>query len=548
MQINRFLFSFLFFFLFMGTYVMAPAKAASTAAGIFVEAVYQNVQLDDGTNEKVLTGIVIQNSQGRKITLNIDSSAKLTIDTLPVTMDAFKSGMKIQAVVNMRRVKELKGQSAEHPGAIDPKDRVLTGTVNRIDPNGRFLSLKLDSGLSKTYYLNQETEVFKETSLVDLSALYEGDRVKLSFSSYNSNYIRTIDVNTEGIKIEHLYKGTIQQIDPIRRKLVVKQEKVFQDWKWKNTPISHNSYTYSPNTIIYSGNRLIERDQIRHYQNQEVYFVTVRQFGREIVEKMIIRSSNERTFYEPMSSVNTPGSKITLKDSGPIPYHKGTILIRNGRLVEASSLPFKGTAFIVTDGGLKSEYANIVHITNDGFQSPNLTNHAIYFGQVGHTNGYSLTLKNARILSSNKWIDTMPVSLSFSNTTTAVRDFGTDVLSVIPQQNEIKSQIGKYGYFYVANNQIVGMHLVELNTPVASIISAGRIEEVNSVSKKIKIRNVSQWKNGAWDQAGNIFSMDIKQTTIIRDGRVISSKDLKAGDRLYFLHESTVKGRLLLAD
>ena len=41
-----------------------------------------------------------------------------------------------------------------------------------------------------------------------------------------------------------------------------------------------------------------------------------------------------------------------------------------------------GTALFVTDGRESSQYANVVHITNDGFQSPNLTNHTLYYGQI----------------------------------------------------------------------------------------------------------------------------------------------------------------------
>ncbi|MCP3763145.1 hypothetical protein NLX67_12205 [Domibacillus sp. A3M-37] len=525
-----------------------PASAASVVKGTFVEAVYEYVQIDDETSEKRLTGVMIQNEQGKITTLAIDSTAALSINSIGVTIDAFKTGMLVEATVNLRLIKTMSGQSFSSPGAIDTRDKVVTGTINRIDPNGAFLSIRFDNGQSKTYYLNNQTEVFKGTTLVDLSVLYEGDRAKLTFFSYNSSYIQSIDVNTQGIKIERLAKGTIQTIDPIRRKLTVKNETTFKDWKWDKSPSTQKSYTYTAKTPIYVGNQPIAIDKARYYQNNEAYFVTVRQFNKEVVERIVIRKSNERTFYEPMSSVNLSQKRLGLQKSGSVSYHNGTILIRNGRMVDANSLPFKGSAFVVTDGRQKSEYANVIHITNDGFQSPNLVNHTLYFGRISRTNGYNLTITDTSELKGNKWSTVASPSLSFSNDTAAVRDYARGVLKIVPQQDEVKEYLDSYGYFYVADNEIIGMHLINENTPAAQLVSVGRLEAINNAKTILTVRNVSQSQTGVWEQTGNISNMNIEQTTFIRDGHVISAEELNMGDRLYIVHESVVKGRIILVN
>ncbi|KAB7707426.1 hypothetical protein F9802_06645 [Bacillus aerolatus] len=545
LKYRSFLFTFTFL-LFLGLFTADQAKANSVVKGTFVEVTHEEVRSGGGATEKRLKNITIMNDQGRTITLNIDQFAALTIDTLPTTINAFKRGMKVEADVNLRRVKELRGQSGEHPAKIEHRDKVVTGTVNRIAKNGTFLSVRLDNGQSKTYYLNDQTEIFKGTTLVDLSVLYEGDRVKLVFTEYDTNYISSVEINTQGIKIEHLYKGTIHQMDPVRNKLIVKNEKVFRNWMWQTkSPSGNTSYTYSTKTPIYVGNQPIKRDRLRFYTNHDVYFVTVSQFGQEVIEKMVIKQKNERTFYEPMTAVNTSSKWIRLKTAGPIYYHNGTILIRNGRLVDSNSLQAMGTAFVVTDGAQKSEFANVVHITNDGFQSPNLTNHSIYFGQISQTNGYQLSLKNTKLLSNNYWKNTTASRLSFSNDTIAVEDFRDSTLSVIPR-NEFEDRTGQYGYFYVSNNTIVGAHIIGKSNLPAQVVSVGRIDAVST--NIVKVRNVSQWWQGVWKETGHISSMNIKQATIIRDGKVISADKLKPGERIYLLHESSVKGRILLVN
>ncbi|MER2090336.1 MAG: hypothetical protein ABS920_11410 [Sporosarcina sp.] len=534
----------------MGLFQMNPASASAPVSGTFVDVAYDEVQLGKNVTEKRLKSITIKNAQGRTTTLNIDKFAKLSVDSVSTTIDAFKLGMEVEADVELRRVKALRGMTGTEPAKIEHRDKVVTGTVNKVDKNGKFLSIRLNTGQSKTYYINDTTDVFKGTALTDLSVMYEGDRVKLIFSEYDTNFIDSIEVIVQGIQVEALYKGTIQRIEPTTNKLHVKDERMFRDWKWQPVaPTSTSSYTYSAKTPIYVGNEKIKSDRLRYYANHDVYFVTVSQFGKEVIERMVIKKTNERTFYEPMKFVNTAAKMIGLQNSGSFRYHDGTILIRNGRLVDSNSLQSSGTAFLVTDGGQNSQYANVVHITNDGFASPNLTNHAIYFGQISSGDSYKVTLKNASLLSNNYWRTITAPKFAFSNDSVAIEDFAGSVIKIVPQQDEMRHHAGRWGYFYVANQTIVAAHLIDPKAPTANLVSVGRIEAINPYKPSvISIRNVSQWMNGYWNTAGNISSMNIEQATIIRDGKVIKASELQPGERVYVLHESKVKGRVLLVD
>ena len=515
-----------------------------------MDVTYDDVQLDKNTTEKRLKNITIKNEQGRTMTLTIDKFAKLSVDSVMTTIDAFKLGMEVEVDVELRRVKALRGMTGSEPAQIDHRDKIVTGTVSKIDKDGKFITVRLDDGKSKTYYLTTETDILKGTERTDLSVLYEGDRVKLIFSEYDTNFIDAIEVIVQGIKIEGLYKGKIQRIDATTNKLIVSNEMMFRDWKWQPTaPQSNSSYTYSAKTPIYVGNEQIKPDRLRYYANNDVYFVTVSQFGQPVIEKMVIKKTYERTIYEPMTFVNTTSNLIGLKNAGSVRYNPGTLLVRNGRLIDSNSLLASGTAFVVTDGVQKSQYANVVHITNDGFQSPNLTNHSIYFGQISSGDSYNVTLKNATQLTNNYWRPVTAPKFGFSNDTGAVEDFGGSVITIVPQQDEMRHHVNRYGYFYVANNTIVAAHLIDPKAPTANLVSVGRIESIKGhKSSIISIRNVSQWMNGYWNTAGNISSMNIEQATIIRDGKVIQASDLIPGERVYVLHESKVKGRVLLVN
>ncbi|MBB4823508.1 translation initiation factor IF-1 [Sporosarcina luteola] len=533
------------FVLLLTSWTAKPAQASTPIKGTFVGVGYEEVQVDKKTTEKRLKDITIRNDQGREMTLQIDTFAQLTVDSRPVKIEAFKLGMEIEADVNLRRVKALRGKTGTQAAVTESRDRIMTGLVSQLDPQGKFLSIRLDDGRSQTYFITNQTKFFKGSTQKDRSVIHEGDRVKLSLSTYNTNRADSIEVIDHGIQVEALYKGKIQRIDSTNHKLIVAEEQIFKNWLWwASTHKSNSSYTYSTKTPIYVGTEQIQPDRLRYYANQDIYYVTVKQAGKEVIQKMVIKNANERTFNESIASVNLNRKEIGLHQSGTFRYHDGTILIRNGRLVDPVSLQAAGTALIITEGGNKSAFANVIHIANDGLQSPNMTDYSIYYGRIDSVGAYQLTLSSGYELANSGWSPVASQTLSFSNDTVAVEDRYNSVSKLIPQM-DLKFETSTYGYFIVQDGTIIAVHLIHPYANVANLVSIGRLETVSSGA--ISVINVSQW-NGYWREAGKIYNMDIRQATILKDGKVIALEDLKANDRLYILHESSVKGRIIIVD
>ena len=454
--------------------------------------------------------------------------------------------MVIEATISSNKISKLSGISNTGSPSSSVSEKTFTGYVNRIDKNGSFISIREDDGLIKTYYFNDSSEIYKGTTLVDLSALYEGDKVKVTVSTKTPTSINTIDINTTGVQVENLYRSTIQKIEPNVKKIIINNERIFEDWKWSPTNNKLVSINYSANTPIYVGNRPINEKLLRYYINNDIYYVTVNINGKEMIKRIVILSKKERTYYERMASINTSSQFIGLKTSAKISYHNGTILIRNGRLVDASSLQSVGTALVVTNGATKSEYANLIQVTNDSFQSPNLSNHEIYYGQINIVNNYTLSIKNAIKLSNNYWTNSSTKSLSFSNDTIAIEDFRSSILTVEPK-TEFPDYVGQYAYFYVSGDHIVATHIVGKKSSPTSMALVGRLNSrVNTGI--IQIRNASQWQDGYWKEHGKIYQMNINQATIIKDGKVITEDDLNINDRLFILSDSIIKGRIILVD
>ncbi|MFC4409964.1 hypothetical protein ACFOZY_05865 [Chungangia koreensis] len=537
MRQRRFIGLIMFLSILLIFFGHSAVLASTTVKGTFVSVQYKDIQVDKNT-------VTIKNSQGKNVKYAIDKYTKLSVDGISTKLDAFKLGMKLEADVEKNRVKALRGFSATQPGGSITQGTKIDGLVSKVDRYGQSISVKLSNGKTSTYVLSSKSLIYKGNSKVTLGALFEGDRVKFSVTGTNSTTISRLDIQEDGVKITNLYKGTIQQIEPTTNKLVVKDEKVYRNWGWFSTYSTNNSYAYSKDIPIYYGNLKINHEQLRKYKGHEVYYVTVEKFGNEVIEKMVIKKANERSYYGVLPF--TSYQSVYVRNVGYVPFHDGTILIRNGRLISPDSLLGLGTSFVVTDGARYSETAMVIDYTNDGFQSPNLAAHSLYYGQISSADPYTVKLKGVKQLSYNKWQNVTDRSFSYSNDTSAVRNYYNAPMQAV----DLKNYNNQWGYFYVAEGQLIAAQLTGWSIPSASRVSVGVVDSTywNYYTDYIDVRNVSEWKNSAWSNASMLTYMNIGDAMIIKDGKVITVDDIEEGDRVYLLHESYGTGRFLLVD
>ncbi|MEK4230167.1 phosphate ABC transporter ATPase [Solibacillus sp. FSL H8-0538] len=523
------------------------AEASTTYT--FVNVTYNEIELKDGTVEKTLSKVTLQNSAGKTSTFNIDSSARLYINNTLTTINGFKAGMQVTVSLNLRKVKEMRGTSDVEQGEITTNSKQKAGVVTQIDANGMFVKVKVDKGRDTTYYINNNTEFIKGSSTVDLSALYEGDRVKLKFSSTSTSIPSEIEIIATGVLVENLYKATLQTVNTTSNKFTVKNAHPFTNWLFGERVITDiNTFGFSNSTSIYVGNKKITKNQLKNYKNSEIYYVSLKQFSKEVVTKIIVLAKNERSFYQSLSEVNTKYGYFKLANlKNNFYYHDGSILVRNGRLVEPTSLASKGTAYILTDGNTSSQFAHVVNITNDSFTSPNLSSHKLYFGQIylADLEAYRVELDGLEIFENNFWKSYKgdPV-FSFSNSTNAVVVDGSKPFKIFPE-TELVANEGDYGYFYVKDGHIQAMHIM-LDEPRTELTLTGRIDKVGNNS--IDVKDVSQWINGGeWSYFGET-KVELTKVMIIKNGKVIQPNELKRSDRVVMLMNSELETHVILVN
>jgi hypothetical protein len=518
-------------------------NAANTYKGEFISFTYS----ENGKPNAVT--IIDQNN--RRVKHNMASDILYFINGRPTNEKTFKKGMEVSLVKNGNVITELLGIE-EITGDAPLNDQYqVNGIVTKIDPNGMFITVKPDYLSEQDYYINRNTRFLKNNTVSDLNMLYEGDRVKMKFPTATTSTIYELEIMNAGVLVENIYKATLKSADAYRNTFTVSNAQPFENWMFGasvNNALA--TFTFTNETSIYAGNMKIKKEEFRNYVNKEFYFATIKQFGKEIVKKIVILQENERTYYDHFKSINTNYNLLTLNTVGNIYYHGGSILIRNGRLVEPTTLTSYGTAFLITDGVTRGNYAHVVNVTNDGFMAPNLANHDLYFGELSFvdTDNYLLELNNAVRLEQNYWKSVDDQIIAFSNGTSANLNYNSQVIKLIPNMDLWEYET-LYGYFYVKNGHVQALHLLDPSQEKTSQVLTGTVASVSSSSPTfIQVKNVSQWLNGGWAEALALENVNLAQTLILKNGKVITASQIKASDRVVLLTTNSLETQVLLVN
>lgn len=545
--------------------IVQKAEAASNTY-TFMKANYNETEDKKGNVTRTLKSVTLKNSAGKTATFNLANTSKYYINSTLTTIDGFKAGMSVTIKVNLGKITEMRGSTNVEGGSIVENSKQVTGVVTQIDPNGLQLRVKIDGSSTKNYSVTNNTEVFKGNSSVDLSTLYVGDRVRLKFATANTSRIAEITIMSTANMVAELYKADLNTVNTNKNTLNVKNAHPLLNWRFGTVKTkTQATFNFTNSTSIYVGNKKISKSQLKKYNNSELYFVTKTQFSKEVIDKIIVLAKNERTFYQPITSVNLGVNTLQLKNSLKLNYHNGSILIRNGRLVEPEGLialdlaqnPISTTAFVLTDGAIKSDYAHIVNITNDGYLAPNLSKYKLYFGRinVADLDAYEVELSDLQRFDNHFWnTENSIASFAYSNSTIASELDGTKQFKVIPEldldlyDNYTNSPNPYYGYFFVNDGHIEGIHFVP-NEKLATLTLTGRVSSINFNTKKISVVNSSQWnKDGHWSYRFGSLSLDLSKAMVIKDGEVIDISDIKKSDHVTAIARSTSEVYVLLVN
>ncbi|WP_028308094.1 hypothetical protein [Desulfitibacter alkalitolerans] len=518
---------------------------------------YSNVR--QGTVEGYLLDrgsdfVLLEEYNGILYKLPVHEKAQLLIDNRPVLLADFLPGIEVYAQVRDGKVQFLEGYSTVNLGYIAPGSKVRTGIVARIDRDQ--IQVSLATGDQETYFASPVTLVQKKGVRVPLDVLYVGDRIKLYFDEAESRVASRIVIEGDSIRIKNIYKGTLNSSNRFSNSISLEDAQVFRNGSWQR----HNNYMslpYSVDIPLYIGGFKIPITNLSFYNGTTVYMVTRDFFNTERIDRMLLKNRHEAFYNGKIQDINWYTQAFELGNNKNFSFNDSTIVVKNERIVDMYSLSSQADAFVISDGFGDSRLASLVYILNEDINNSNMGSHHLYAGRLDMVVEDLVRINDFFVLNKNQWEGfDQEKELFYDNDTSLYNMEAREFISPAefysrPYSGNADKAKNWYAYIYTDGDRIASIGIMKnLDSLLRQRVTTGIIETIADdyhVGWTILLRNASDWSNRheSWVPKNTSVRVNLEESLVIREGKIIAPEDLRTGDRLYMVRDD-FRGRVVI--
>ncbi|OPX44832.1 hypothetical protein CLHUN_13860 [Ruminiclostridium hungatei] len=451
---------------------------------------------------------------------------------------------------------------------IEPGDTVFvrideTGAVSSISSvdnytvrYGKVVSKKLSSITVETdkgilQYNTDGVNVIKDGRLSKISQLKDGDRVKLLINEApNLTRLKEITIESGDKLVANIYKGKFSSYNSLSNQILLSDPWVLRKGVWVKDEVEPmKSLRLGDNfAAYYGGTAQPVKDMNKYLPGAVVYLVSERDYGNN--ENIVMANFTNDLEVPYNDKVYTAGTnRFTLQQAlTSITYDKGTIVVKDGRLVQGSSVAANDYAYVVAnrDSASGTLVAGVVSVE----QRAGTDAVQLYRGRITAIDPYkNVTLQSYSRLSGVNWeYANTPITFTLSADTRI-----TDTDGIVGQGDFISSNSAdtfRDRTIYILSN---GTNAVEISTaPYGNVNVTGELamasggtvdEEGNLVSQPtaLELKNCRYYNSSSniyvsiADSKVNLLANSL----VIKNNVRINPSELKKGDKLRILKKDS---------
>lgn len=496
----------------------------------------------------------VESYEGEFYYLPLGSEVVYAIDGHIVDASNFLPGMEVYIGLQGSVVISVEGYSTSNLGYIPSGGKIRTGRIASINYNQ--LVLKLATGDEETFFITPGTVTLKNGQHTGLDTLYEGDRVKLYFDEYDTNIISRINIEGNSIIIKGLYKGELSVADKYSDKITFSDVCTLNNGAFKQFS-SSMTLPYNGSSPLYIGGYPMSYNNLKYYNGKMVYLAVKDFFGKERVERMVVQNQYESTYSDKIKDINWFTEELELGNNRNIGFNDGTIVIKNGRIVDKFALNAQSDVFVVADGRGTNSDADVIYVLNEDVNNSNIGQHYVYAGRMDQIVEDRLWLKDFFLLDENEWQsfrgekelffdnDTDIYDLDKEGRRISIEEFYSGIYAVDEDSKYVRENNLKdwHAYIYTDGDRISAIMAQEnMDSLLKQRVTNGLVSSVvndNFVGWKIRLTNACDWSNAKSQWMGKSADLDVclERALLVKDGRQIEPCDLKSGDRVYLVRD-----------
>lgn len=465
------------------------------------------------------------------------------------------------------------------PGEEESNTQIVTGRIRDVSGNNLFISPDSDPDAQTSFVLGNNVPIIKGGQSVSKYKLTPGDRVKLYIDTAMGDYISRVEMQGSGVKIKNIYKGDIKDVNPFTGEIILSNVYTYGYYDWIRQG-DYMKYKLSADSAIFDGNSQIESSKLKDSIGKTIYAVSKDNYGDEEIVQGLLKNGYEDTLYKKIDDVKWTSNQIALSDGRIMNYNKGSIIIKDGKLMDSSDLKEDTSVFMIQNKGIAGEkIASIISIDNFS----NIGGYNISKGYL-HTMGEDFfTLEKSYRLSNNSWSSGNSSDYQLNDETYIYDNIFLN--SVISADRFAESRFKPYTYtwpnyaaandgeefheddkyhkdynnyyddelyhehsmLYVVSDEYgnaVGINIYakdkeefKPNKVHEERMTSGQVQSVDIGNRMITINKAMEYSPlyQEWRPVMVSIPLDTEKAVIMRDGRSISLSELTQEDRVYAL-------------
>lgn len=474
------------------------------------------------------------------------------------------------------RVTEVK-VFTDIPIEEEPYTQIITGKVRQVAGDNLMISPDGASDFQDSYILGNNVPVIKGGQNVNKYKLQPGDRVKIYVDSTMGDYVSRVEIQGSGVKIANIYKGDIKEVLPNTGEVILSNVYTYGYNNWVKQG-DYIKYKLAGDAALYNGNSLIDIKKLKDNVGKTLYAVSKTNYGDEEIVHGLLKDGYEDTTYKKIDDVKYSTSQLTLSDGRIMDYLKGSIIIRDGKLMDASDLKENAAAYVVQNRGTTgSRIASIInmdsttnlggYVISKGYlntmgedyfnleRSFKLTNNSWdgYQNFTYHLNDetyiYDNIVKNA-VISADTFAESRfkPYTYTWTNYTTA--SYGKE----FHENDEYHKNYENYKYSYYLHEHsflytvtdeygnAVGINIYtkdkEMFKPDKAHLermTSGEIESIDSGNYMLTLNKAMEFSPlyQEWRAVAVSIPLDTTKAVVLKNGKAVKLDDLSEGESVY---------------
>ncbi|WP_113672625.1 S-layer homology domain-containing protein [Vallitalea guaymasensis] len=414
---------------------------------------------------------------------------------------------------------------------------VKYGSINQIvnnGANGLRLWVKFDDLSSTIYDIDSNIPVKRAGQNISQYQLQEGQVVKLLINQAVfepgtiTESVKEIQVDEYGNTVANIYKGKLGSLNNSQRTLTLLNSYGLTKAGWRDYTKSKILDISSKNIEYYLDSKQISLDYALNYLKSpdiDVYVAMEKYYDDEKVLKVTFGTGRENILASDNVTYSNGNNKFkVLQSPNYINTHDGTIVVKNGKLLEDNNIVSPDYAQVILNGNGK---AVIVNITKE----PSNEATSIFRGRIKSINeNEDMQVQSFALLKGMKWIYS-PIPRMF---TTDYETVIMDANGIIPQTDFLdyseKTKVDKV--YTIISDGTKAKYIIE--NPYCLDGVKGEIYETESGAISIKDTIVYNKTNNSWKDlsySNSYAKINLKTNTIIiKNNEVISPDMLEKGD------------------